>query len=446
MPRLLLIPTLAAGTPETIFTVVMLGAAAALLFASTRQNRHWTWFAYGFALVAWYVVRTMQVRYVGWGHGFDVGLYESYGRTWGSGAAAYVEFSPEYPPGALILFLVPRFFTDANSYTQGFVAEMAVFDLLACFFVVAWAQRLRPTEPMFPIWPTALYLAFSAALYPVLYSRFDIAPGAMVVAATYFAYDRRFRWGAALLGAAAAVKLWPLALVPLWLGLGFRQAGWRRALANGVWIAVGILVVCAPTLVRAGMNVLSFMQYHEARGIEVGTTWSSLALLLNLLGWVPAHAGHDFGAFHIKGSAAELFTRISTYVTVGAALVPQVVAFAFGGLGRRDDVTGKVGLRATCATALGFMIGGKVLSPQFVSWVAPLLPVAAFEPVPALLALGAAVLTTVYYPFTAEALEMLAPGHGRAVAFIATRNALFVVLYGWLVYWLWSRRRPPQWS
>jgi hypothetical protein len=437
---LAVIPSLPVAGDSAIFTVAAMGAAAVLVFLWPRATKKSSLWAYGVAVAAWVLVRSIQVRHLGWGHGFDVGLYESYGRSMGNGAAPYVEFSPEYPPGALLLFLIPRLFGDANAYTQAFVAEMAAFDLMACLFVVAWAKRLRSSAPFFPLWPTAIYLLFTAALYPVLYSRFDIAPAALVIAAVYFAYGQYFRWGAALLGAAAAVKLWPLALGPLWLGLAWRQGGWRRAFETGVWIAVGVLVPCAPSLSRAGMQVLTFLQYHEARGIEVGSTWASMALILNLLKWIPAQANHDFGAFHIKGDAATWFTGISTYVMVLAALAPQVVAFVSGGLGRAEDADGKVGLRASCATALGFMIGGKVLSPQFALWLAPLLPVAAAELLPTILSLASAALTTAYYPFTAEALEMVAPGHARAVAVIATRNALFIAIYAWLVFWLWTRK------
>lgn len=444
--HLAFIPTIPVAGEDAIFALGVAAAAAVLLFIWPRVSQVSSLYAYGAAIAAWVLVRTMQGRYLGWGHGFDVSLYENYGRSVGSGAAPYVDFSPEYPPGALLLFFLPRLYGDASAYTQAFVAEMAAFDMAACLFVVAWAKRLCPSSATYPLWPTALYLAITAALYPVIYSRFDIAPGALVIAAVYFAYGPQFRFGSALLGAAAAVKLWPLALAPLWLGLGWRKGGWRRALTTGIWIAVGVLLPSAPAISRAGWRVLSFLEYHEARGIEVGSTWASLALILNLLKWIPAQPNHDFGAFHIKGAAASVFTSISTYVMVAAALVPQVVAFFWGGLGRAGDESGKVGLRASCATALGFMIGGKVLSPQFALWIAPLLPVAAAEPVPALVALASAALTTAYYPFTAEALEMVAPGHARAVAVIATRNALLIAMYGWLLFWLSRRRktsRPP---
>jgi hypothetical protein len=51
------------------------------------------------------------------------------------------------------------------------------------------------------------------------------------------------------------------------------------------------------------------------------------------------------------------------------------------------------------------------------------------EPLWAAVAVASAVLTTAEYPFLAAALEMLEPGHARAVAIVGLRNVLFVVLY-----------------
>ena len=81
------------------------------------------------ALVAWTVVRYAQLKWLGTGMGHDVGLYESYARTWASGATPYVDFHPEYPPGALLVFLVPHFW--GADYAYNFAIEMAFFDLAA---------------------------------------------------------------------------------------------------------------------------------------------------------------------------------------------------------------------------------------------------------------------------------------------------------------------------
>ena len=74
------------------------------------------------------------------------------------------------------------------------------------------------------------------------------------------------------------------------------------------------------------------------------------------------------------------------------------------------------------------MIAGKVLSPQFMLWIAPLLPLAVEGVAGSLFALATMALTTVVYPYLSPALEQREPGHGWALFAIGTRNLLLV---GW---------------
>jgi hypothetical protein len=325
----------------------------------------------------------------------------------------------------LLVFLVPHFW--GADYAQNFAIEMAFFDLAACLIVVAWARRLYGGQRGVPLQQLFVYLLMTTALYPVLYTRFDLAPASISLAALYLLYLNRWRLGLFLLGFAGAVKLWPLGLMPMALFYIWRRAGTPRlALASG-WAAFGVVFPALPLLSRAGWSVLSFLNYHAARGIEIGATWSTLALTLNLLGVAPAQAAHEYGAFHVKGHAASIFAAISMPALVICTLAPQLRAA--WKVGRAGDAAGRVGLAAASASILGFAIAGKVLSPQFALWLAPFLPLAMAEPLWAVVAVASAILTTAEYPFLAAALEMLEPGHARAVAIVGLRNVLFVVLY-----------------
>ena len=388
-------------------------------------------------------MRAAQIKYLGWGSGYDVGLYQSYARSWASGAAPYVGFAPEYPPGALYLFLVPYLFANGEDYSHAFAYEMGLLDLASCLLVVAWSRRLRPQSTGFAIRAAASYLALSTALFPVIYSRFDLAPAALSIAALYLLYGRYERWGCAVLGVAAAVKLWPLALAPLAVIRAYRRAGLVGAIRIACFTGIGVIAVIGPFLPRAGLLVGRFLEYHGARGIEVGSTWASLAFVLDLLHISPARPEHNFGAFHVGGPAASVFVKISTVATLICVLIPPVRGW-FAGLGGRHDANGRVGLRVATAIALGFMIGGKVLSPQFALWLAPLLPLVATGPLTSVAAVLAAGLTTVEYPYTAAALEMVAPGHTAAVLCIVARNLLLVVLYVALLRTPRSTRRANQ--
>jgi hypothetical protein len=391
------------------------------------------------AIAAWVVVRYLQLKYAGPGIGYDSGLYQSYARSWGSGGTPYVDFRPEYPPGALPIFLIPLLMGGPD-YAHNFAVEMAAFDLATCLVVVAWARRLHPDQPFRQVQALVVYLLMTAALYPVLYTRFDLAPAAIAMGGLYLTYVNRWRLGLVLLGLAGAVKLWPFALLLVPLVLAFRRGRWPRLLQASAWAAVGAFLPVALIVSRAGWSVLNFLEYHAARGIEIGATWSTGALALNLLGLVPAHPEHDFGAFHVKGPAASLFATVSMPALVLLAMAPQIRAA--WRVGRADDAAGQVGLAASAASVLGFMIAGKVLSPQFALWLVPFLPLVMDRPISAVIAVASAVLTTAEYPFLAAPLEMLAPGHARAVIIVGIRNVLLIALY--VVAWRRLAKKPGE--
>jgi hypothetical protein len=395
------------------------------------------------ALVVWGLVRKLQIRFAGLGTGFDVSLYLHYAQEWGAGRAPYVDFSPEYPAGALPVFLLPLLTGGAAEYANAFAQEMAVFDLAAFACVLLWASRETPQSLLRVIAAGGVYLLSSAALFPVLYTRYDLVPGALTALAAYAFFARRSeRWGGALLGLAGAVKLWPLALVPTFVGVAARRRGIRGAITAALGIGAGTLLPFLLVLPRAGASVLSFLEYHAARGIQLESTCSSLALLLDFLRIAKAVPAHEYGAFHLQGTIPSLFAKISSPMLILLALLPQGLAltrdksWSSGSLAKGGAVV--------TATSLGFMIGGKVLSPQYMLWVVALLSLRATTPLRALGLFCAAVLTTVVYPYLSPALEERAPGHGWALLALGTRNLLLVALYvATTLAAAGARARPP---
>jgi hypothetical protein len=233
-----------------------------------------------------------------------------------------------------------------------------------------------------------------------------------------------------LLGAAGAVKLWPFAIVPLWLAWEAKSRGFWRLVTTGLWVVAGAVLVSLPVLPRAGWEVLSFLKYHASRGIQIETTWSTVALLLARLGLVTAHPEHNFGAFHVAGRLPAVFATLSLPFMLLFALLPQLVAIARGFARGRF----RIFEHALVGGVVGFMIAGKVLSPQFMLWIAPLLPLAVEGAAGSFLALATMALTTVVYPYFSPALEQREPGHGWALAAISSRNLLLVGWYGLSLY------------
>ena len=381
-----------------------------------------------FLVVAlWALSRASQVKYLGTGVGFDVRLYQQYAQQFGSGSAPYVDFQPEYPAGALPVFLLAHLWAGPANFVHAFAVEMACFDLAACLLVLFTTQIGARTGSVRPLLATLLYIAVTAALFPVLYTRFDLVPGTLTLAAIYCYRLRRTRWAGILLGAAGAVKLWPFALVPLFVGWEAKRKGFRHVVTTGTFIAIGAVVAAAPLLPRAGMAVFGFLKYHAARGIQIETTWASVSLILGRLGVAEVQPEHNFGAFHVAGRLPSVLATLSMPLTVLFALAPQIVALV--GRFRQREESARAFEHAALASVLGFMIAGKVLSPQFMLWIAPLLPIAVEGPAGAVASLLIGGLTTAVYPYLSPALEQRAPGQGWALLCVGARNLLLIAWY-----------------
>lgn len=381
-------------------------------------------------VVFWIIVRALQLRVLGWGTGFDPDWYLHYAQQWLSGSA-YLASQPEYPPGAFPIFLLPLLVGGAARYRLMFAIEMACFDLATCVLVLKCATMRARGSPS-AVRASMLYTLVTAALYPILYTRFDLVPATLVLAAIYCLHRQRLPVSAALLGAAGAVKLWPLALVPIWLGSGERRGGVRHAAIVGLSVAAGALIVSLPVVPLARSNALSSLTYYTARGIQVESTWATLALALGRVGLTSVRSTFNFGSFQVAGPLPSAFAALSLPLMLVLALLPQVLAIApvFGRrpVEQRDRPYARSLDYAALGGTIGLLIASKVLSPQFMLWIAPLLALTADRPPDVVFVLAIGVLTTVVYPYLSPALEQHAPGHGWALVAVMSRN---LILVGW---------------
>jgi uncharacterized membrane protein len=203
--------------------------------------------------------------------------------------------------------------------------------------------------------------AFYVALAPVLagsliLSRFDLWPALLTVAALAALLRERHRLGWALLGAAVAAKLWPLVLVPLALAWSYR-AGRIRAALVGLAVAAAIFI---PFAIVAPHGVWDSVRGQASRPLQIESLGASLFTAFDHPQVISSHgsqnvAGHD--------SLATLFSLLQV-----AALVALWIAFA------RGPATGDRLLRYAAAAVCAFIAFGKVLSPQYLLWLIPLVP------------------------------------------------------------------------
>jgi len=359
----------------------------------------------------------------------DLRIYRSTGEALLRGELPYRDFFIEYPPGSFVTFVPPALLsTTAAGYVERFASEMALL-LVASLVLVALTARRNGGLRAWPV-PAITLAAGALMLYPVAVTRYDAFVAFTLATAAWCAtLGGRYRFiGYAALGLGAAAKLVPaLATVPLALvrkngDRGFIQAVWGYALFFAV-----VAMFFVPAYLLGGEDLARSFAYHAERGLQVESLGASVLAKLGLVTDVP----FEYGAFEVRGPGAELLSALSLPVTAALLLLTTLLAYREHRLGRLDAARFP---RYAAALILAFMLGSKVLSPQFMVWLLPLVPLAfgGFIGIGvSVLLLAVCWMTTQVYPHHyADLLEGRPPG----AELLLTRNFLLAVLWAAMLF------------
>ncbi|HUH15350.1 MAG TPA: glycosyltransferase 87 family protein [Gaiellaceae bacterium] len=317
----------------------------------------------------------------------DTPVYERYGSAIEDGAVPYRDVRPEYPPGALPAFVLPALASgDEEGFRDAFEWLMAACGVALVLLTAVALRGLGATRGR-TLAALALVATFPLLLGSVVLTRFDLYPAALVAGALAALLHGRDRLGLGVLGAAVAVKLYPAVLVPVALGYVWRRRGRREALVClGIVVAV-VALVFLPFVVLAPDGVADSIGRQLSRPLQIESFGSALYLAAHhLLGLeVEMRSGHGSQNLHATGTgvAAVLLTLV------------QLAALAWIWLRRPDTREGLV--RWSAAALVAFVALGKVLSPQFLIWLVPAVPLVAASG-PAVLLAAALVLTQLWFP------------------------------------------------
>jgi len=212
-----------------------------------------------------------------------------------AGHVPYVDphFFVEYPPLGTAFFLLPALLhpTSLRVYDWLFAAEILAVDLATLPLIARLALRQRVSAPG-AITAYGLLVPF---LGSVVSQRYDLVPATLTLGAILALLDRRSVVAWVLLLVATLMKLYPAALVPLFLLYDWRpqlvatrrRPYWRDALRRSrgvVMYAAGLAGSTVAWYLLAPGSLERFTQWETRRGIELESVFGSVAELARLGG------------------------------------------------------------------------------------------------------------------------------------------------------------------
>ena len=312
------------------------------------------------------------------------------------GRVPYRDFAVEYPPAALPAFVIPSLVAapgDLPRYRRVFETLMALCGgALAALVAFVLVLDRRPPREIVPA--LALVALAPLALGPVVLSRFDLWPALLTVGALTMYVVGRERTGLGVLGLAVGAKLYPAVLLPLMLAWVWRRAG-RRAALLGAGVFAALVTVCyLPFVALSPGGVWHSISVQASRPLQIESLGSSFLLAAHQAFGVSITMRSGHGSQNLAGGAADTLAALQTAAEILALLA---IWWWFA----RGPATRVRLLRGSAAAVCAFVALGKVLSPQFLIWLVPLVPLVRGRRGAAACALllTAFVLTQIWFPY-----------------------------------------------
>jgi uncharacterized membrane protein len=381
-------------------------------------------------------------------HKMDVGLYFEYSLKLVRGLLPYRDFALEYPPLALLPFTLPRLAVFGqpigfDTYVRLFLLENIILSTLvgaALTWVVEWWTGHRDLVRVL-----LMYILFVAITAPLLPWRYDLFPAFLTVLALLCILRGQPVWAGVWLGLGAAAKLYPLALLPVFGayyfagGQGSRETntkttampqGWRALVRLGAGCAGAIALTLVPFALTSPGSVVSFLRYHEMRGLQVESLPAGAIILIHLLGRASAQLTFNYGAIHLVSPLATTALRWlpTALIAVYGAVVLASMARFRAERTSRGTIASESLVAYSVAALLAFIATNKVFSPQYLIWLLPFAPLLRLRHAIVIAAICA--ITIGLFPFDYDDLLAM---HALPVIVLNARNFLVVGLLIWLL-------------
>jgi len=364
--------------------------------------------------------------------GFGAGSLELYfARLMLNGRIPYHDFANEYPPLALLSFLLPGLITQNGiAYSWAFAAELMVFDLLALLMLADLVQMLKISLKN----TLTIYTLVILAVGPILVSRYDLLPAMLVLAAiwAFVKGKNKLAWAAAALGFAA--KLYPIIIIPLFFIYQMKNRQYGRFMKGGAAFLITLLVLFLPWIIIDAGGFWHSFTYHFERPLHSESTYGTALLAGQALGLTQVRGDLTFGSWNLFSPLADSLAKIS-FPLMAAVLIIIYGIFAWrlhresnnDSIIKVSEVSTIKLIKYTTLVVAVFMLTNKVFSAQYMVWLCPLIPLFAGGTqylIPAMF-MVAAIITQYVYPYNYINFEL---GKSLPVSLLLLRNFILIMM------------------
>jgi hypothetical protein len=346
----------------------------------------------------------------------DTSLFKLWSDQILDGRVPYRDFGVDYPPGALPAFTIPGWLP--GNYGFWFKAFQAACGAVMVVAVSIALERLGARRTR--LWLGTGFAALAPlALGPVVLVRFDLWPTVLVAVGLAAILSGRNALGFGALGLGTAAKLFPVVLLPLAVLYVLRRDGRgeaRRALA---WFGGVFVAAVLPFALLAPDALFDSVLQQAGRALQIESLGAAALLVAHELGGYAPQMTFSSGSWNLTGTLPQMLGVAQTVVEL-AAVVAIWAAFARS-RGRDADL-----VLAAAAAVTAFAVFGRVLSPQYLIWLVPLVALVGSRLRAAgVLLVAALLLTRQVYPARYDALVTL---HALPIWLLAVRDAVLLAL------------------
>ena len=348
--------------------------------------------------------------------GTDVALYARYAKDQQlasrQGQTVFHVRAFEYPPLAIIPMVAPSWFITPDAYEDRvskeylqkyralYRLEMALCEMLCFACLLALTAKGFPEESGREHLERALVFVLSGLLLgSIVHTRLDIMLMLLIILSLWLLLSQRhYFWSFVLLSAAIVFKFVPIILVPIWIlsslphrvfiGARKKRVVLRLIKLCGLRLLLFIILVIGwilPFYILAGNRVFMFFDFLKTRGIEVSTSYGSIIAWCKQWG-LPLEVYSSHSSMDVRNSFSLQLVEAAPWLVGGLWLIAvAVLIVTYMRIDQRNATshTQKAHPGSRCRPALTaftlvffliLIIFNKVLSPQYLLWLGPLVP------------------------------------------------------------------------